>query len=185
MQIATLLFDRFSALDALGPAEIFRSIGWAEVLFVAEKSGQIINDTGELTIKVTHTLADVPRPDVIIIPGGPGARAMLSNRRVLDWLNTAQPTAHWTGAICCGVLVLGAAGLLRGVKATTNWRLQDELKAYGAIYVSENYVKSSKFFSAANSAAGVEMAGIITHMLVDVPFAQAALALAHTVPALA
>lgn len=174
MQIAILMFNGFSALDAFGPSEIFRSTWQAEVRFVAETPGLYHNDSAELSVQVAHSLADTRSPDVIILPGGPGACEQIHNAEILRWLNTTHATARWTGGICSGVLLLGAAGLLCGVPATTHWRLQTELMSFGASYVRENMVRSGKILSAANSSAGLEMAGYITRQLVDMPFVRAA-----------
>ncbi len=182
MQIAILLFNGFSALDAFGPSEIFRSTWQAEVRFMAVTPGLYHNDSAELTVQVAHSLADTRSPDVIIVPGGPGVCEQIHNSEILEWLNAAHATARWTGGICSGVLLLGAAGLLCGVPATTHWRLQTQLMFYGASYVRKNVVKSGKILSAANSSAGLEMAGYITRQLVDLPFVRAArTAAAHPV----
>lgn len=114
MQIAIVLFDRFTALDAVGPYEILCRTPGAETVFVAERTGPVRNDSGSLELVAERTLADVPAPDLVIVPGGPGQSAQMENETLLGWLRAADATSTWTTSVCTGSLLLAAAGLLEG-----------------------------------------------------------------------
>ncbi|MBP7694347.1 MAG: DJ-1/PfpI family protein [Anaerolineales bacterium] len=173
MEIAILLYPGFTALNAIGPAEVFSSLQRARVSFVAEKAGRVLNDTGILSVPVQTTLADLPAPEVIVVPGGPGCYAAGRRESVLAWLRQAAATARWTTSVCTGALILGAAGLLRGARATTHWNARDELAASGATYVPERYVRHGSLVTAAGVSAGLDMALFVARELTDLPTAQA------------
>ena len=118
--IAILLYDGFTALDAIGPYEVLASIPDTKVVFVAERKGEVRSDTGRLGLIADVALADMTAPDVLLIPGGPGMR-QAANETVLDWVRTAHQTTRWTTSVCTGSFVLGMAGLLEGKKVTTHW----------------------------------------------------------------
>lgn len=132
MQIAIVLFDRFTALDAVGPYEILSRVPGAETVFVAERTGPVRNDSGSLALVAERTLADVPAPDLVIVPGGLGQSAQMENETLLGWLRAADATSTWTTSVCTGSLLLAAAGLLQGRRATSHWLALDVLKTYGA-----------------------------------------------------
>lgn len=167
MNIAILLYERFTALDAVGPMEVLSSVPGARVRFVTEHAGSITNDTGVLTVQVEATLRDVLQPDVIVVPGGPGCMAVMQNDRVLAWLRTAHATARWTTSVCTGSLILGAAGLLQGVPATTHWASHGSLARFGATYVRERYVQHGTLMTAAGVSAGIDMALRLAAELAD------------------
>ncbi len=173
MQIAILLYDRFTALDAMGPFEVFSSLYGAQVRFVAAQAGIVQNDTGALKVTVESTLAALPNPDVIVVPGGPGCFAMMKNMQVLDWLRNAHTTARWTTSVCTGSLILGAAGLLQGLQATTHWGSWADLAPLGATYVRERYMQQGKIVTAAGVSAGIDMALFLCQQLADLPTAVA------------
>lgn len=132
MQIAIVLFDRFTALDAVGPYETLGRLPGAEVVFVAEQTGPVRTDTGKLALTADKTLAEVEHPDIVVVPGGPGQTPQMENRALLDWLRTADATSTWTTSVCTGSLLLAAAGLLDGRRATSHWLALDFLKQFGA-----------------------------------------------------
>jgi putative intracellular protease/amidase len=158
MQIAILLYDRFTALDAVGPYEVLSRLPGAETVFVAERTGPVTADVGSLSIVATATLEQTPRPDVLMVPGGPGTMALLSDGPVHDWLRAADKTSTWTTSVCTGSLILAAAGLLTGRKATTHWMFADQLPAYGATPAEERVVIDGKYVTAAGVSAGIDMA---------------------------
>ncbi|MFD8432524.1 DJ-1/PfpI family protein [Streptomyces coelicoflavus] len=157
MQIAIVLFDRFTALDAVGPYETLCRTPDTETVFVAERTGPVRTDTGSLALTADRTLADVPAPDLVVVPGGPGQDAQMDNGVLLDWLRTADATSTWTTSVCSGSLLLAAAGLLDGRRATSHWLALDLLKRYGAEPTGERVVTDGKYVTAAGVSAGIDM----------------------------
>ncbi|MFE2649528.1 DJ-1/PfpI family protein, partial [Streptomyces sp. NPDC059346] len=137
MQIAIVLFDRFTALDAVGPYEILSRTPGAETVFVAERTGPVRNDTGSLALVAEKTLAEVPSPDVVIVPGGPGQNDQMENEALLGWLRSADAATTWTTSVCTGSLLLAAAGLLAGRRATSHWLALEALKEFRAAHTGE------------------------------------------------
>ncbi|OWY61499.1 glutamine amidotransferase, partial [cyanobacterium TDX16] len=137
MKIAIPLYDRFTALDAVGPYEVLTKLPGAEVTFVASAAGPVTTDTGVLTVQVPKSFAEVSEVDVLVVPGGPGTRTMMQDQELIDWVRAADATSTWTTSVCTGSLVLGAAGLLDGLDATTHWSCVDELESTGATYTAE------------------------------------------------
>jgi transcriptional regulator GlxA family with amidase domain len=158
MQVAYLLYDRFTALDITGPHEVLNSVPDVESVFVAERTGPIRNETGTLALVADRSLAEVPRPDVVVVPGGFGTRALLDHRPLLDWLRSAHETTTWTTSVCTGALLLAAAGLLDGAPATTHWAVRERLASLGARPVAERVVRHGKIVTAAGVSAGIDMA---------------------------
>ncbi|MFE6938748.1 DJ-1/PfpI family protein [Streptomyces chartreusis] len=157
MQIAMALYDRFTALDIVGPYEALSRLPDAEVVFVAETAGPVRADTGFLAITADKALADVPSPDIVVVPGGPGTFAQIENETFLDWLRTADGTSTWTTSVCTGSLLLAAAGLLDGRRATTHWLTLDFLAQYGAEPTGERVVPDGKYVTAAGVSSGIDM----------------------------
>ncbi|MFF7070948.1 DJ-1/PfpI family protein [Streptomyces pseudovenezuelae] len=157
MQIAVVLFDRFTALDAVGPYETLGRLPDAETVFVAERTGPVRTDTGNLAITADRTLAEVPSPDIVIVPGGPGQTPQMENSALLDWLRAADATSTWTTSVCTGSLLLAAAGLLRGRRATSHWLALDFLKQFGAEPTGERVVFDGKYVTGAGVSAGIDM----------------------------
>jgi transcriptional regulator GlxA family with amidase domain len=158
MQIAILLFDRFTALDAVGPYEVLSRLPGSSVSFVAAEPGPKRTDTGSLALLADRAVAELPRPDVVVVPGGPGRLAPMDDQPLLAWLRAAHQTTTWTTSVCTGALVLGAAGLLDGCRATTHWLAMDELAGLGADPVRERVVVDGKLVTAAGVSAGIDMA---------------------------
>ncbi|KAF2776088.1 DJ-1/PfpI family protein [Streptomyces sp. OM5714] len=157
MQIAIVLFDRFTALDAVGPYEILCRTPDTETVFVAERTGPVRTDTGSLALTADRTLADVPAPDLVVVPGGPGQSPQMENGTLLDWLRAADATSTWTTSVCTGSLLLAAAGLLEGRRATSHWLALDFLKRYGAEPTGERVVTDGKYVTAAGVSSGIDM----------------------------
>ena len=162
MKIAILIFDKLTALDAIGPYEVFSRIPDAEVVFVGQETGQMRSDTGMLGLSADATLDEVPDPDVLLIPGGAGNRPLLADEDVLGWVRAVDETSIWTTAVCTGALVLGAAGLLEDKRATTHWAYLDRLTEYGAEPVAERYVFDGKVATAGGVSSGIDMALALT-----------------------
>ncbi len=158
MKIAILVFDGITALDAIGPYEVLRSVpGW-EVQFVGKQRGEVRTDSGALGLSADHALADVDAVDIVLVPGGQGNRALLEDEEVLDWLRKLDQGTKWTTSVCTGSMVLAAAGLLEGKRATCHWAFLDDLREYGVEAVQGRYVEDGKVLTAAGVSAGIDMA---------------------------
>ena len=158
MEIAILLFDGITALDAVGPYDALSLLPEAHVRLVAAERGAKRTRSGSLALIADHTLAEVPRPDIVLVPGGPGEEALRTNREVVSWLRSAHETSRWTTSVCTGALTLAAAGILDGIEATTHWSSMDDLASLGAKPVSERVVVRGKVVTAAGVSAGIDMA---------------------------
>lgn len=157
-RVAILIFDGLTALDAVGPYEVLRSVpGW-EVEFVGKERGEVRTDSGFLGLSVDAAIADRPDADVLLVPGGPGQRALRSDAEVLEWLRGVDRGSRRTTSVCTGALLLGAAGLLDGRRATTYWQALDELRDFGAEPVRSRWVEDGKYLTAAGVSAGIDMA---------------------------
>ncbi len=158
MRIAILIFDGLTALDAIGPYEVLSRLPGAELRFVAKQPGPKRTDTGALGMEADLAIADLPGPDVVLVPGGKGNRPLMRDSEVLDWLRVAHESSTWTTSVCTGALVLGAAGILDGKRATTHWAFLDRLSELGAEPVTERVVEDGKVITAAGVSAGIDMA---------------------------
>src|SRR5680860_1134702 len=158
MQIAVLLFDKVNALDAVGPFEVLQGMPGAEVCFVAAEPGAKTTESGALALVADHALHAVPRPDIVVVPGGCGELDARADERVIEWLRDAHETSQWTTSVCTGSLLLGAAGLLQGKRATCHWAFLEQLRDFGAEPVQGRYVEDGKVMTAAGVSAGIDMA---------------------------
>ncbi|HYB26343.1 MAG TPA: DJ-1/PfpI family protein [Solirubrobacteraceae bacterium] len=158
MDIAIPIFDGITALDAIGPYEVLSRLPEAHVHFIAKGPGPKRTGNGMLTLTADEALSDVPHPEVIVVPGGYGTRALMSDEELLGWLRSADETSRWTTSVCTGALLLGAAGLLDGLEATTHWRLLDKLPEFGATPVARRVVEQGKIITAAGVSSGIDMA---------------------------
>jgi putative intracellular protease/amidase len=158
MKIVILIFDGLTALDAVGPYEVFRSVpGW-EVEFVAPERGEIRTDHGALGLSADRRYSELDAADLVLVPGGHGNRALLEDAPLLEWLREIDRGSKWTTSVCTGSLVLGAAGLLAGRRATGHWLYLEPLRAYGAEPVVGRFVEDGKVVTAAGVSAGIDMA---------------------------
>jgi putative intracellular protease/amidase len=158
MQIAYLLYDRFTALDIIGPHDVFNSVPGNESIFVAERTGPTRNESDTLSLVADATLDEVPSPDIVVVPGGFGNRVLLEHEPLHDWIRTVHETSTWTTSVCTGALLLAAAGLLDGVPATTHWAARDLLAELGADVVPDRVVQQGKIVTAAGVSSGIDMA---------------------------
>ena len=158
MNIAIVLYQRFTALDAIGPYEVLSRLPGANVAFVAAEPGPLRTDNGMLTVLAERSLQDMPKPDIVLVPGGPGDFVANAGPAVLDWLKQADRTSTWTTSVCTGSLILAAAGLLDGRRATSHWLAIEELCRLGALPVAERVVFDGKLVTAAGVSAGIDMA---------------------------
>lgn len=158
MRIAILLYEKLTALDAIGPYEVLRSVpGW-EVQFVGSAKGGVRTDSGALGLSVDFTIDDVLDPDIVLVPGGEGSEQAMEDEAVLSWLRAVDERTKWTTSVCTGSLVLGAAGLLDGKRATSHWLFLERLGELGADPVGGRFVEDGKIVTAAGVSAGIDMA---------------------------
>jgi len=158
MNIAIPIFDRITALDAVGPYEVLSRLPGARVSFLAASEGPKRTDNGMLALTADATLDELPDPEVIVVPGGPGTRALMKDEQVLGWLRAAHETSEWTTSVCTGSLLLAAAGILEGLEATTHWMSLEILAEYGAAPVTRRVVEQGKVITAAGVCSGIDMA---------------------------
>jgi transcriptional regulator GlxA family with amidase domain len=158
MQTAILLYDEMTVLDAIGPYDVFRSVpGW-EVRFVGKEKGEVRDETGQLGITADHSLDEVKEADIVLVPGGAGSRPLMNDDEVLSWLRAVDETTKWTTSVCTGSLILAAAGLLEGRRATGHWLFLEPLGQLGADPVGGRWVEDGKMITAAGVSAGIDMA---------------------------
>lgn len=159
MKIAVLLFDGFSGLDAAGPYEVLSRLPEVNLYFVAKEGPrEVVADTGLLRWSAGESFTFAPNPDVLVIPGGPGAFQALEDSETLEWVRTARAEAKWILTVCSGSILLAATGALRGKQATTSWFLRDALEQFGVVYQAEPYVRTGNIITGAGSATGIDSA---------------------------
>jgi transcriptional regulator GlxA family with amidase domain len=158
VQIAILLYQGVTALDAVGPAEVLGRIPGVEVRFVGKELGPVVTEGSTLLLGVTHTLEETPAPNLVLVPGGSTTPGQMVDDDVLDWLRKAHDTTTWTTSVCTGSLILGAAGILKGAQATTHWYKLGVLKIMGATpQPDQRIVQWGKTVTAAGVSAGIDL----------------------------
>jgi putative intracellular protease/amidase len=169
MQIACVLFPQLTALDIVGPYEVLQRLPDATVVFVGHRRGEVRTDNGFLGMSVDATFDDVREPDVVVVPGGVGTRALMRDPVVLDWVRDVHPRTRFTTSVCTGSLVLGAAGLLDGLTATTHWSAMDTLTSTGAVASPQRVIEhlDRRIITAAGVSSGIDMALRLSELLVD------------------
>jgi transcriptional regulator GlxA family with amidase domain len=173
VKIAILLYEDMTALDAIGPYEVFSRLPDADVRFAAEKKGLVRTDTGFLRLSADYELSEVSRADILLVPGGPGDGQVRQSGRVLDWLRMLHEKTRFTASVCTGSLILGAAGLLQGLRATTHWTRMEMLREFGAEPTGERVVEQGKIVTAAGVSAGIDMALRLVQKISGDDFSQA------------
>ncbi|MEU9124822.1 DJ-1/PfpI family protein [Streptomyces sp. NPDC048506] len=157
MQIAILLYDRFTVLDAIGPYETLGRLPGAETVFVGERTGIHRSDLGSAGLVVDAALDEVTAPDILVVPGGPGQRALMEDGPLREWIRAVDAGTSWTTSVCTGSLILAAAGLLKGRRATSHWLALDQLPVFGAEPTGERVVFDGKYVTAAGVSSGIDM----------------------------
>src|SRR5215813_5710680 len=159
LQVAILLYPGVTALDAVGPWEVLSRMPDTEVRFVGKEAGPVVTEGDTLLLGITHTLAETPSPNVLIVPGGTTTPGEMVDDEVLDWLRQVHQTTLWTVSVCTGALILGAAGILKGLAATTHWYKMGVLRIMGAKpKPEERVVQAGKIVTAAGVSAGIDLA---------------------------
>lgn len=157
MDVVLLLFDGLTALDAIGPYEVLARLPGAKVTFAGPARGLVRTDDGALGLSADVALADVPGCDVLVVPGGFGTRALQRDEPLLAKLRALDATTRVTASVCTGALLLAAAGLLRGRRATTHWAWRERLAELGAVPVAERVVRDGKYATSAGVSAGIDL----------------------------
>jgi len=163
-KVAILIFDGLTALDAIGPYDVLRQVpGW-EVTFVGKEAGAVRDEAGGLGLVADVAIAAAGEPDILLVPGGSGTRPLCHDAEVLDWVRAVDRGTRRTTSVCTGALVLAAAGLLEGRRATTYWQSFDELRELGVEPITGRWVEDGKYLTAAGVSAGIDMA---LHLVAD------------------
>jgi transcriptional regulator GlxA family with amidase domain len=175
MHVAIPLFPQFTALDAIGPYEVLQRIPTIDVTFIGHERGEVRSENGMLGVTIDATFEELPNPDIVVFPGGVGTRTLVDDERVKAWVRTAHESTTYTTSVCTGSLVLGAAGLLNGLTATTHWSCYPELEATGATATAQRVVEhlDRRIITAAGVSSGIDMALRLVELLVDRIAAQA------------
>ena len=174
MQIAIALYPGFTSLDAIGPYQVLQHLPGAQVVWCAAQPGVVVDDAGLLRVEIDHSLSDVPQPDVLVVPGGMVTRDLArSDEPIVEWIRAAHPTTSWTTSVCTGALLLGAAGVLDGRRATTHWTAYDDLATFGATPTDERVVIEGRVVTGAGVSAGIDMALHLASQIAGPEIAQA------------
>jgi transcriptional regulator GlxA family with amidase domain len=159
MQIAIALFPKVTILDAIGPYQVLCGVPDAEIVVCAARTGRLADARGNIHFDIDHTFDEVPSPDVVVVPGGNITIEMARNGDpIVDWIRAVHEHTTYTTSVCTGSLLLGAAGLLQGLKATTHWSTYDELRRYGAEPTEQRVVFADRIVTGAGVSAGIDMA---------------------------
>ena len=157
-QIAFVVYPGFTALDFIGPYEVLRNLPDAEVRFVWHEPGPIAADSGVLLVGATHSFDETPSPDIILVPGGLTTFEHARDEKLLEWVRRADQTSTWTTSVCSGSVILAAAGLLEGRRATSHWIVLPMLKPFGVEAVGDQrIVHEDKIVTAAGVSAGIDL----------------------------
>jgi cyclohexyl-isocyanide hydratase len=157
MQIAFLLFPGLTQLDMTGPAQFLSRMPGAKMDLVWKSRDPVMTDAG-FAIQPTATFADVPKADIICIPGGVGVSEVMNNDEAMAWVRSVGGDAQWVTSVCTGSLILGAAGLLKGYQATSHWAWHHHLALFGAEPVKARTVTDRNRVTGGGVTAGIDFA---------------------------
>ncbi|KVW34784.1 DJ-1/PfpI family protein [Burkholderia ubonensis] len=172
LHIGFLVFPGVQQLDLTGPHDVLASLPDTAAHLVWKTREPVASSSG-LALTPGHTFADCPPLDVICIPGGTGITDLLSDRQTLDFVRERSATARYVTSVCTGALLLGAAGLLRGRRATTHWAFHALLEPLGAVPVRERVVRDGNLITGGGVTAGIDFALTIAAELAGDDEAQA------------
>ena len=158
LSVVIAIFPGFTALDAIGPYEVLRLLPGTTVTFTAPETGVVRTDNGAVGLQVDKSFAEIESADILVVAGGGGTRPLMKDEATLDWIRAIHATTQWTTSVCTGSLLLGAAGLLDGLDATTHWGSVELFEKQGAHYTAQRVVRQGKIVTAAGVSAGIDMA---------------------------
>ncbi|MEV2275567.1 DJ-1/PfpI family protein [Nocardiopsis sp. NPDC049922] len=167
MRVAIVLFEDVTVLDAVGPFQMLDGLPGVEAVFVAERPGPVRGHGGRVALVADAALDEVGSPEVVCVPGGPGQTRLMDGGPVVDWVRGVEGSATWVTSVCTGSLVLAAAGVLAGRRATTHWLAMEELGRWGAVPTSERVVFDGKYVTAAGVSSGIDMGLALAERLTD------------------
>jgi transcriptional regulator GlxA family with amidase domain len=171
MNVAVVIYEGFTGLDAIGPFEVLSRLPDARVRLIATRPGPVHADLAGLEM-IAEPLSAMQRPDVIVVAGGSKTHDQMDNQELLGWLRDAHATSTWTTSVCTGALLLGAAGLLRGRRATTHWYELESLSVFGAQPTAERVVEDGRIVTAAGVSAGIDMALHVTQRIAGADYTE-------------
>ncbi len=168
LRIAFVLYDRMTALDAVGPMEVLRFLPGVQLELVAESAGPVRTDVDVMQLVATTSYDDCPEPDVVVVPGGPGTAEALGGP-LIPWLQRVHPTTTWTTSVCSGSMLLAHAGLLEGAPAASHFSVLDLLPQLGAARSDERLVvdEGHHVMTSAGVSSGIDMALVLAERLSD------------------
>lgn len=173
LSIALFLYDRFTMLDAVGPAEVLTLLPDVELKVCAASAGVIWPDNRAMPFVAPYGIDDIAAADILLVPGGTGTTDHLGDIALLDWIRQVHTTSRFTLSVCTGSLLLGAAGLLKGAPACTHWAARGELAAFGAVPQTGRWAQADRIFTAAGVSAGIDLALQIAGLIAGAETAQA------------
>jgi transcriptional regulator GlxA family with amidase domain len=174
VQIAIGLYPAFTALDAIGPYQVFTQVPGVDVVLCAERTGRLSDDQGLLHLDVEHSFDEVPEPEVLLVPGAFATRRLAHRGEpIVEWIREAHPRTAYTTSVCTGALLLGAAGVLDGLEATTHWSAYDQLARFGATVTERRVVEQGKVVTGAGVSAGIDLALALVGRIFGPEMAQA------------
>ncbi len=162
--IGMVIFPKLTQLDMTGPYEVLARQPNTKVHLVAHDIAPVKTDRG-MEIVPTITFADCPQLDLVMVPGGPGQQDLMEDEVVLEFLRRQAAGAKYVTSVCTGALVLGAAGLLKGRRATSHWAALEHLKPLGAIPVSDKVVMDGNIITGAGVTSGIDFALAVAALL--------------------
>jgi transcriptional regulator GlxA family with amidase domain len=163
--VALVLYPGFTALDIVGPFQTLAGVPGLDVFFVAEVAGEILDDTGRFSLRAQKSLSDVTNPDVVVVPGGFGARSAKESDALVIWLREVYAGTTWMTSVCTGAAFLALAGFLEGIAATTHWAFVDLIEKRGATYTEQRVVVVGKVITAAGVSSGIDMGLTLVSLL--------------------
>jgi putative intracellular protease/amidase len=174
MEIVIYLYNGITALDAVGPYEVLSRMPNANIKFVGETKGIIVSDSHFLKLVADYEISEIERADILLIPGSViGFIREAKKQNVKDWIEKIHETTQWTVSVCTGSIILASTGILKGLKASSNWAVIHLLKDYGAIPTLERFVRDDKIITSQGVSAGIDMGLYLASQIVGVEEAKA------------